>query len=99
MEKRSIPFKPLFARVLLEREEVSEVRGIIIPESARSRYSPAEGVVVSVGEAVSESVRELVGKTVLFARYSGDWIETGGKRFFICQDEDILGVKGEQDGE
>ena len=89
-----IPFQPLFARVLLEREDKEKIGSIIIPESAKSRYSPAEGRIVAVGHTVDESIKELIGKVVMFAKFAGDWLEIDGRKYFICQDEDVLGVKG-----
>lgn len=89
----SIPFVPLFARVLLEREENEKIGSIILPDSAKSRFCPAEGKIVAVGETVADNIKELVGRTVMFAKFAGDWLEIEGRKFFICQDEDILGVK------
>lgn len=94
MESSGLPFTPLFARVLLEREEKDKIGAIILPETAKSRYAPAEGKIVAVGDTVAENIKELVGKTVTFAKFAGDWMEINGKKYFICQDEDILGVKG-----
>jgi len=88
-----VPFQPLFARVLLEREDKEKIGNIIIPDTAKSRYCPAEGKIVAVGDTVAENIQQLVGKVVMFAKFAGDWLEIDGKKYFICQDEDILGVK------
>jgi chaperonin GroES len=84
-------FTPLFARVLLERETL-KVGKIIIPESAEKRNAPTKGRVVACGPTCDESVKVLVGRTVLFGKFAGDWIKDGDKEIFIVQDEDILGV-------
>jgi len=88
-----VPFQPLFARVLLEREEKEKIGSIILPDAAKSRYSPAEGKIVAVGDTVADNIKDLVGKVVMFAKFAGDWLEIEGRKYFICQDEDILGVK------
>lgn len=86
-----LPFRPLFARVLLERAKVEKFGSIILPESAQARYVPTKGVVLDCGETCHNSVTELIGKQVFFAKYAGDWLKVGDREFFLCQDEDILG--------
>lgn len=86
-----LPFRPLFARVLLERPKVEKVGSIIIPESIQSRHAPAKGTILAVGDTCDESVKALVNREVLFAKFAGDWIKIGEKEYFICMDEDILG--------
>lgn len=81
--------KPLFARVVIERE-VLKSGSIIIPDEAAQRNAPAKGVVVAVGPECDESVQ--VGETVLFGRYAGDWFKDGEKEVYVCQDEDIIAV-------
>lgn len=90
--------KPLFARVLLEREKLSKVGDIIIPEQAQKRHATLKCRVIAVGPAVDDSVKKLVGKWVLLGRHAGDWINEQGdpvakddaREYYICQDEDIL---------
>lgn len=85
-------FVPLFARVVIERPKKEKEGSIIIPDGVQKKYAPTKGVLIDAGEGCCESVKDIIGKTVYFAKYAGDWLEVGGKEIFICQDEDILGV-------
>lgn len=87
-----IPFTPLFARVLLKRDKVEKVGSIILPDSAANKYNPEEGIIVAVGHTADEVLTDLVGKKVMFAKYSGAWLKIQGEEYFMCQDEDLLGV-------
>ena len=88
----NIPFTPLFARVLLKRAKVDKVGSIILPETAGNKYNPEEGVLVAVGHTVEEEISVLIGKKVMFAKYSGAWIKIQEEEYFMCQEEDLLGV-------
>ncbi len=81
---------PLFARVLLKREKKDKVGSIIIPETIANKWAPDEGVVVAVGHTVDKEIRDLIGKKVMFAKYSGSWIKIKDEEYFICQEEDLL---------
>ncbi len=87
-----IPFTPLFARVLLKRNKVEKVGSIILPNAATNKYNPEEGIIVAVGHTVDEVLKDLVGTKVMFAKYSGAWIKISDEEYFMCQDEDLLGV-------
>lgn len=89
---QKIPFTPLFARVLLKREKVDKIGSIILPEAAISKYDPEEGRIIAVGHTVEEEIGELIGKKVMFAKYSGAWIKIADEEYFLCQEEDLLGV-------
>jgi len=82
--------RPLFARVLLKRDVLKST--IVIPQAFQNRNAPARGIIVAVGPAVDESVKDLIGKAVLFGRFAGEWIRDGGDEVYVIQDEDILGV-------
>lgn len=82
--------RPLFARVLIERESLQQKTSILIPETAAKRNAPAIGKVIAVGPTADKSIE--VGARVVFGRHAGDEIEEGGRKFWICQDEDILTV-------
>lgn len=82
--------RPLFARVLIERETLQAKTRILIPENAAKRNAPAKGIVTAVGPTADESIA--VGARVIFGRHAGDEIEVDGKTLFICQDEDVLVV-------
>jgi chaperonin GroES len=81
---------PLFARVLLKRTKVDKIGSIILPNATADRYTPDEGVVVAVGHTVDEEINDLIGKKVMFAKYSGSWIKIKDEEYFICQEEDLL---------
>lgn len=87
-----IPFTPLFARVLLKRDKVEKIGSIIIPDSATNKYNPEEGIIVAIGHTVDEILNDMIGKKVMFAKYSGAWLKIKDAEYFMCQDEDILGV-------
>lgn len=81
--------RPLFARVLIEREKLP-TKHIIIPETAATRNAPAKGIVTAVGPTADKSIE--VGARVIFGRHAGDEIEDSGEKKWIVQDEDILAV-------
>ena len=84
--------KPTFARVILERESLKSKTSLIIPEIAEKRNAPTQGKVIAVGPTADDTVKEMIGKTVLFGKFAGDWIKVGDRDLYIVQDEDILGV-------
>lgn len=84
-------YKPLFARVLIEREVIEQTTsGIILPNA--KKHSKSTGTVIAVGPTV-EGVK--VGDKVVFGRHAGAWLDQSSQdkddgTLFICQDEDIL---------
>lgn len=87
-----IPFTPLFARVLLKRQKVEKIGSIILPEQAINKYNPEEGIMVATGHTVDDEIKELIGRKVMFAKYSGAWLKILDDEYFMCQEEDLLGV-------
>lgn len=88
------PIRPIFNRVLIKREKAfKEASKIIIPEIARKTNAPATGEILAIGSTCDDPVKELIGKKVMFSRFSGDWIAIPGveEEYFLCSDEDILG--------
>ncbi|MEO8377882.1 MAG: co-chaperone GroES [Candidatus Sumerlaeota bacterium] len=94
-----MPIKPIHDRVLLERIDDAEQKtsgGIIIPDTAKEK--PIEGKVVAVGEgARSEDgkVTPLVvkaGDRVLFGKYSGTEVKSGGKEYLMVRESEILAI-------
>lgn len=90
-----IPFSPLFARVLLRRNKVDKIGSIIIPEQSVNKYNPEEGVLIAAGHTCEPEIKDLIGKKVMFAKYSGAWVKIAGEEYFMCQEEDLLGVSYE----
>lgn len=90
--------KPLFARVLLEREKKIKEGSILIPDEAQKRHATTRCRVVATGPTCDSSIE--IGQSVLIGRHSGDWINADGKpiassedrEFYIAMDEDILAV-------
>lgn len=90
--------RPLFARVLLQRDKLEKVGSILIPSEQQKRYAKTRGKVIAIGPTVDESIQ--VGMTVLVGQHAGGWVNADGdpasdtakEEFFIVQDEDILCV-------
>lgn len=81
--------KPLFARVIVERE-VLKSKTLIIPQVAEKKNAPAIGKIIAVGPTVDESIKKLIGKTVVFGMYAGDWFRDGDRDVYVLMDEDII---------
>lgn len=89
-----IHFTPIFDRILIRRSDSATKKrmqqsGLILPDNAE--YKASEGTLVACGDDCSDVVKDLLGKTVLFARYSGDDIRLNGEEFLIATDRDIFG--------
>jgi chaperonin GroES len=90
--------RPLHDRVLVRRiEEAETVRGgIIVPDTAKEKPQQAEveavgsGKLLENGERVSLDVKP--GDRILFGKYSGAEIKTGGEEYLILREDEILGV-------
>lgn len=90
--------RPLFDRVLVERqEEPSKTRGgLFLPESAKEK--PMQGKILAVGQgrvADDGKVTPLqvqVGDIVAFGKYAGTEIQIDGEDRLILKEEDILGI-------
>ena len=89
-------FTPIFDRVLIKRHDSNlkkktEKVGLILPDTVNADYKASEGTLVKCGGGVHESVADLLGKTVLFNRFSGDEIKLNGEEFVLCADVDVFG--------
>ncbi len=90
-------FDPLFDRVLVKREISALERrtssaNIHLPDQIKEGTKSSEGTVVCCGPECSEEVKALLGKKVLFARYSGDDVKINGEEFVLILDRDIFGA-------
>ena len=92
-------FKPLGDRVLIKRtdEEETTEGGIVLPGSAAEK--PSQGEVLAVGPGKrSEQTGDLipvdveVGDTVVYAKYGGTEISSGGEELLILSARDVLAV-------
>jgi chaperonin GroES len=92
----STTFEPIFDRVVIERvdsnlQKRTEKAGLILPENVKDDYKSMQGILVKVGDGCADCVKDLLGKEVLFNRYSGDEIKLDGKEYLLATDRDIFG--------
>ncbi len=88
--------QPLFARVLLKRDELKTKSNLMVPEAYKKRNAPSRGKVIAKGPTASDEV--VVGGTYLFGQHAGAWVnedgtaiaDEGKAEYFICMDEDLL---------
>ena len=91
-------FRPLYDRVIIEREQAPEKTksGLILPSSASSK--PNQGKVLAVGggalkeDGTIDPLEIAIGDVVIFSEYSGDKIKYEGKEYHILSESDILGI-------
>lgn len=99
IQEATSKYKPIFARVLIRREiKEKTAGGIIIPNA--KRHASCEGIILALGETASSLLK--AGQRVLFGRHAGMWIDASDKidsddgTLFLCQDEDILAIIGDE---
>ncbi len=80
-------YRPLFGRVLIEREVLKKVGSIIIPEDQQKRQAVCKGKVVALGETAGwtrtynasgeqRMIQALhVNDIVSFGRHAGTWLD------------------------
>lgn len=80
-------YRPIYGRVLIEREILKKVGSIIIPDSEQKRQAICKGKIVALGETAGwtktyndkgteQAVRALnVGDMVSFGRHAGVWLD------------------------
>ena len=81
--------RPLFDRVLLQREEL-KTGSIIIPDVAKERNAPNRGKVVAVGDGCKGVVN--VGDRVLFGAHAGALLKVDGVESYVVAEEDIIAI-------
>lgn len=93
-------FVPIFDRVVIKRDKSALQRradraNIITPDKVKSSYQSSEGTLVRVGEDCCELVKGLVGKRILFAKYSGDDLPDNwygdDDQYVLAHEGDIFG--------
>ena len=57
----------------------------------KDNYKSSEGILIKCADDCDERVKNLTGKRILFARYSGDDIKIDGEEFVLATDSDIFG--------
>jgi chaperonin GroES len=97
-KKSKVKLEPMNDKVVVEREEASDVTsgGIVLPDSAKDKAN--RGVIVAVGPGkVLDSgkrgeMQVKVGDRVLFTSYAPETIELGDDEFLLMSESDILAV-------
>ncbi len=95
---KSKKLKPLNDRIIVAKAEAEEKTegGIYLPSASQEK--PLEGVVIAVGPgAMSEkgerqAMQLKEGDRVLYSKYSGTEIKTGGKELLILAEKDVLAI-------
>jgi len=89
--------RPLYDRVLIKRfEEKEQIRGIIIPDTAREK--PMTGQVLEVGngrmteEGRLQPLDVKKGDKVIFGKYAGTEVKIGDQEYVIMKEDEILGI-------
>ena len=85
-------FDPVLDRILVKREVSALERkagksGIILADTTKEAYKSAEGYLIKCGPNCEEWAEKLIGKRILFAKYSGEDIiiplPNGDKEEFV----------------
>ncbi len=88
---------PLGNRIVVKRDESSNVTkgGIVLPDGAKER--PSRGKVLSVGpgrmvDGQLQAMNVKAGDLVLFGKYAGNDVTLGDVEVVIMNEEDVLGT-------
>jgi chaperonin GroES len=93
----AIAIKPLEDRVVVKPldAETTTASGLVIPDTAKEK--PQEGKVVAVGPGrfddgvrVPMDVKE--GDVVLYSKYGGTEVKSGGEEYLVLSARDILAI-------
>ena len=90
--------RPLHDRIIVQRLEEGEQRvgGIIIPDTAKEK--PQQGKVVAAGKGKAKDDGKVLpldvkaGDTILFGKYSGQYIKIDGEEYLIMREDEVLAV-------
>jgi chaperonin GroES len=97
----SVNIKPLEDRILVKTLEAEQTTasGLVIPDTAKEK--PQEGEVIAVGpgrfnengsERVPLDIK--VGDKVIYSKYGGTEVKSGGEEYLILSGRDVLAVIG-----
>lgn len=94
--KEAEKFHPIFDRILIKREKSAlerrvEKASLVTPDSIKDQYKSSEGILIKCADDCDPTVKELVGRKILFARFSGDDIKVGDSDFVLATDTDVFG--------
>ena len=94
-------FNPAYDRILIKRDKSAIERkaakaGLVMADTVKDAYKSAEGILIKCGPTCDEEAIKLIGKRILFAKYSGEDITiplpNGDKEeFVLATDTDIFG--------
>lgn len=93
-------FEPSYDRILIKREKSAIERrlsksNLITADTVKDSYKSAEGVLIKCGPTCDDEAVKLIGKRILFAKYSGEDIivpfDGGKEEFVLATDTDIFG--------
>jgi chaperonin GroES len=90
--------QPLHDRIVIKREEeeLKQIGGIIIPDTAKEK--PQKGKIVAIGQGKllkdgSRIKSDLkVGDRVIFSKYSGTEFKVDDEEYLIVHEDDILAI-------
>lgn len=90
-------FDPIFDRILIRREKSAlerrvEKSGIHLTDKTKEGTKSSEGFLLKCGEDCEERIFDMIGKRILFAKYSGDDIKIGEEEYVLATQGDIFGV-------
>jgi chaperonin GroES len=99
MEAPPMNLQPLEDRIVVRPSESEETTasGLVIPDTAKEK--PQQGEVLAVGPGKrSEQTGELipldvaVGDTVLYSKYGGTEVSSGGEDLLVLNARDVLAI-------
>ncbi len=86
--------QPLGQRVLIEpaEAEVKTASGLYIPDTAKKKQQ--RGTIIAVSKELADDEKNQLkeNQTVLFAKYKGDEIELGDKKYIMLEVADVLAI-------
>lgn len=99
--KKASCFAPAYDRVLIKRELSALERrtiksGIVLTDHTKETTMSAEGYLVGYGPTANNEAKALLGKRILFSKYTGDDIfvplpDGTREQFILAVDKDIYG--------
>lgn len=89
-------FTPIFDRVVIKRvdsalKKKTDGMGIILPDTIKDTYQASQGTLLKCGDTCADEVKNLIGKEVLFAGFSGQDMKIDGEDVLLATDKDIFG--------
>lgn len=93
MIKKTIIFKPLGDRVLVQSDAAEDTTkgGLIIPDSAKER--PSKGTVLAVGDGINDKPLTIkVGDRVLYGKYSGVETVIEEETYLLMREADVFAI-------